>query len=112
MTTIGKRHIEAIAVLGELPDHLRREARIGEQRRQHRRKVAPFAIDLDAERQLEPVDTAALELRIEGAGGNCRPIWKIVIDADFKTFGLQFRGATIEKIEPAACRLERQGLEV
>ena len=102
MPTIGKRQVEIIAVFGELFDHVRRKGRIRDQRRQHRRKVAPFAVDFDAERQFEPIDAATLELRIEGAGSDGQPIGEIIIDANFKTFGPQVNGARVEKVEPAA----------
>ena len=102
MPAVGKGHVKISPSSASFLTSVRRKARIRDQRCQHRRKVAPFAVDLDAKRQFEPVGATALELRIECAGSGRQPIREIIIDADFKTFGPQLGSAMIEKVEPVA----------
>src|SRR5882724_3798149 len=106
MPAIGKGHIEMVAILGELSYHVRSEAGIGDQGGQQRREIAPLAVDFDTEGQLEPIDAAPFELRVEDAGRRRQPIRKIVIDADFESLGPQLRGVKVEKVEPVVSFLE------
>jgi hypothetical protein len=85
MPSVGKRHVDVIAGFGEPLDPIRREGGIGNQAGQHRCKVAPFAIDFHTEVQFEPIDSATLELGVEGPGKGRQPVWKIIIDADIET---------------------------
>src|SRR5712664_473487 len=106
MPTIGKGQIEMVAFLGELSYHVRSEGGIGDQGSQQRRELAPLAVDFDTEGQLEPIDAAPFELRVEDAGRRRQPIRKIVIDADFESLGPQLRGVKVEKVEPVVSFLE------
>ena len=100
MAAIGKWQVEMPVFLGKLFDHFGAEVGCRHQRRHDRREIAPLAIDFNAECQFEPIDAARFELCIDVVRWHREMVGKIIINADFKPFRLQFRHMKIDEIEP------------
>ena len=65
MAAVGQRQIEMLALVGKVFDPIRREVGHRDQCGQHRRKIAPLAVNFDPERQLKSVEAARFELCVE-----------------------------------------------
>src|SRR4051812_33716795 len=67
-----------------------------------------FAIDVDLEAELEPVDATAFDLHIDETGRLRQPIWKFVVDVDLEALLAQRVEPEMDELQPAALVLEGQ----
>ncbi|WP_247304382.1 hypothetical protein [Bradyrhizobium sp. 179] len=108
LAAVGEREIKPVALFCELPQPFWPEVGRRYQRGDVRGKIVALAVDVDAERQFEPVDTARFQRGIEVAGGVREPKRKVLVDQNLEAFGAQSLGMLGEKIEPAALVAQRE----